>query len=173
MNRKEQHIIDELKQVKTPLPSDDYFLQLKSGILAKLPESNRRIVPFYKKWWTISSAAASVILIVGFLFMQQEAPVKPASKAGPDWSSVSKEDVLAYIEENIDDFEPETIAAQLSQLPEWELSLPASENKASSPAVKTNTKSTDALFDELEDKEILEYLHEEAIDIDDELLIGS
>jgi len=169
VNPKEQHILDELKKVPATLPPDDYFQQLKIGILSQLPET--KIVPLYKRWWAIGSAAASVILLLSMLLLKEETTPQQAS---PDWSSVSKEEVLAYIEDNIDDFEPETLAQHLTDIPEWHETVPTGDTTAIS--FNTNTsdeKASEDLFDDLEHKEILEYLQNEAIDIDDELLIGS
>lgn len=169
MNPKEQHITDELKKAKVPLPSDEYFAQLKSELLSQLP-GQAKVVPFYKKWWAIS-AAASVALLIGLFFLKEE-PAEQQTAAAPDWNSVSREEVLAYVEDNIDDFEPETLAQHLTAIPEWHETIPGNDlAEASMPVSGGN--STNTLFDELEDKEILEYLNEEAIEIDDELLIGS
>ena len=169
MNPKEQHILDELKKAPATLPPDDYFQQLKTGILSQLPET--KIVPLYKRWWAIGSAAASVILLLSLLLLKEETTPQQAS---PDWSSVSKEEVLAYIEDNIDDFEPETLAQHLTDIPEWHETVSTGDTTAISFNINTpDKKASEDLFDDLEHKEILEYLQNEAIDIDDELLIGS
>jgi hypothetical protein len=166
MNPNERHIIDELKKAATPLPPDDYFTQLKNDLLAGTVTV--KIVPLYRRRWMIVSAAASVILVVAFLVRNGQ-PAGSATGA-PDWNSVSREEVLAYIDDNIDDFETETIAAQLDSLPDWRAS-------AADTSVIAQTGSADEkydkLFDGVEKEDILEYLQEEDDEVYDELLIGS
>jgi hypothetical protein len=174
VNPKEQHIIDELKKGATPLPDDGYFAQLKSDVFAKIGPAPAKVVPLYRKWWALTSAAASVLLIVTFFLRGGE--TDPSVHARPDWNSVSREEVLAYIHENIDDFEAEAIASHLDSLPDWnaKLQVASADTLALANAEPSvNKNKYDQLFDNIDKEDILQYLDEEAIDIDDELLIGS
>jgi len=176
VNPQEEHIIDKLKKGTTPIPGDDYFAQLKSDLFAQLPEEKApaKIVPLYRKWWLAASAAASVLLIVT-LFLRGGG-TDPSTNRQPDWDSVSREEMLAYIHENIDDFEPETIAAHLDSLPSsnTDMSVASADTLSLATAGKPTSKSGyDQLFDNIDKEDILEYLDEEGIDLDDELLIGS
>jgi hypothetical protein len=168
VNPNERHIIDELQKGTTPLPSDDYFARLKSDLLSKTEPA--KVVPFYRKRRAIATAAAaaSVVLIVTFLLHSGQ-PAAPVAEA-PDWNSVSREEVLAYIDEHIDDFEAETIAAELDSLPDSNIA-----ETDTLTIARTSTAETkyDELFDGIEKEDILEYLQEEATEIDDELLLGS
>lgn len=183
METNERHIIDELNKQTTPLPSDAYFAQLKSEVLAKAGASAEpghhppasslkgggKIVPLYRKRRTliaIATAAAGVILIVT-LFLPNDQPAPPTAQQ-PDWNSVSREDVLAYIDDNIDQFEAEAIAAHLDSLPSWSVETASA---ATTIAVNGRGQSKyDDLFDDIEKEDILEYLQDEAIELDDEQL---
>lgn len=164
MNRNERHIIDELQKQPTQLPADDYFLQLKSDVLGKLPKG--KIVPLYRRWWMIGSAAASVVILLLVTFIRPEVQEQPT---GPDWDSVTREELFAYVDENIADFETEAIAAQLSEIPNWTANA-----SSSNSAIRTEKeKRTDELFQQLNSEEILNYLQEENLeDLDEDLLNG-
>lgn len=168
MNPNERHIIDELRKGTTPLPSDDYFAQLKSSMLSKIGPA--KVVPLYRRRRAIATAAAAagIVLVVAALFRSGES-TRPTA-AAPDWNSVSREEMLAYIDEHIDDFEAETIAAQLDSLPSWNTASPDTLTLARTEAPPAKY---DDLFDGIDKEDILEYLQEEAIEVDDELLIGS
>lgn len=166
MNTNEQHIIDELKKGTTPVPANDYFAQLKQTIFDQL-EPTVKIVPLYRKSWFITTVAASIALVISmtFFFNENETP-KPAV-AAVDWNSVSRDDVLAYIDENIDDFETEALAQHLHSIPALTASVdiqqPASVEKRK--AVKED--KYDKLFKDIDKQDIIEYLQEEEIDLEE------
>ncbi len=115
----------------------------------------------------ISSAAASVVIVLLLTFIKSEVP--QSKPTGPDWDSVTREELFAYVEENIADFETEAIAEQLSELPDWtNVSVAAPETVLT----KTPEHETDKLFDELNKEEILNYLQEEDLEDFDEDLFG-
>jgi hypothetical protein len=178
VNPQEEHIIDALKKGATPLPDDAYFAQLKSDVLGQLGPVPARVVPLYRKWWALASVAASLALIIALFLRGGE--TDPSARTSPDWNSVSREEMLAYIHENIDDFEAEAIAANLDSLPNWNAQLASADTltlavRHSAQARGTHAKASgyDQLFDDIDKEDILEYLDEEAIELDDELLIGS
>ena len=165
MNTEDKHMIDDLTKRPVELPSNDYFDQLKAELLAQAQVP--KVIPFYRKGWVMLSAAASVAVIVSLFFMQKQTTTETV----PDWDTVSKEEVLAYIEDNIEDFEAESIGDQLAVVPEWETGTVVSEK-----AVGHSThpgQSYHELLNEVNNNEILEYLKEDVIDIDDELLISN
>lgn len=164
MNRNERHIINELQKRQPALPGDDYFAQLKTDVLGKLPQA--KIIPLYRRWWMVSAAAASVVIVLLLTFMRSEVQPKPA---GPDWDSVTREELFAYVEENIADFETEAIAEQLSEIPDW-TNVSVANPESAQPTAKE--RETDQLFDQLEKEEILDYLQEEDLEYLDEDLLN-
>lgn len=177
MNQQERHIIDDLKKGKTPLPSDEYFAQLKSAMLARTAPA-KKVIPLYRKpWFLTTAAAASILLVVSLFFRGNETTVTPVEK--PDWSSVSQDEVLAYIHANIDDYEPEMIASHLDSIPDWSETIEATETTQTTTDVaavlpaKTPASTYDHLLKTINKEDILEYLQEEAVDMDDDMLGGS
>lgn len=166
MNTNEQHIIDELKKGTTPVPADDYFAQLKQGIFDQL-EPTVKMVPLYRKPWFITTVAASIALIVwiSFLFDGNETP-KPAV-AKVDWNSVSRDEILAYVDENIDDFEAETIAQQLDSIPDWTATSLEAEKTTYRPVKSAKEEKYDDLFKDIDKQDILKYLEEEDFELDE------
>lgn len=160
-----------------PLPSDDAangYPQSSSVIRRTLPsEGGSKIIPLYRKTWFQIAAAASVVLIVTlFALNGGEAPkTRIAQTQQPDWNSVSQEEVLAYIDENIDDFETEVIAQHLDPIPQWNTETELAVNGApvTPKAGKEKTDKYDELFNELDQEDILEYLEDEG-ELDEDLL---
>jgi len=168
----EQHIIDELNKGITPLPSDDYFAQLHANIFSQIETSvPPKIIPLYKKNWFLLSTAASITLIISLALFQGNEPTEKVV-AEVDWNSVSREEVLAYVDNNIDDFETEELIKHLDSIPHWEHAIaPESNNDLSQIKEKTsNSTENDELFKDIDKEEILRYLEDEYIELDDELL---
>ncbi|ASS48963.1 MAG: hypothetical protein A3D31_05490 [Candidatus Fluviicola riflensis] len=166
MNTNEQHIIDELKKGTTPVPVDNYFAQLKQNIFDRL-EPTVKIIPLYRKSWFITAVAASIALVISLTFFFDGNETQQPSIADVDWNSVSRDEVLAYIDENIDDFETEALAQQLNSIPEWSATVDIT-GTASAGTNKTGKEDKyDRLFKDVDKQDILEYLEEEDIDLEE------
>ncbi|MES2554691.1 MAG: hypothetical protein V4604_00995 [Bacteroidota bacterium] len=163
MNTNEQHIIDELKKGTTPVPADDYFAQLKQNIFDQL-EPTVKIVPLYRKSWFITTVAASIALIVSITFFFDSNETPQPAVATVDWNSVSRDEVLAYIDENIDDFETEALAQQLNSIPDWTADIRTTSIGTTKPGKEDKY---DKLFKDVDKQDILEYLEEEDIDLEE------
>lgn len=172
MSLNEQHIIDELKKGTTPLPGDDYFAQLKSNLMRHTEPVP--VIPIYRRLWFVSSAAAACVLLTVSIFVYKGKPTTDNTAGNVNWNSVSREDVLAYIQDNIEEFETEAIAAHLDTIPDWKHTavVPATDSLGIPHSSKGNS-DYEQLFNDLDKEEILKYLQEEAVDIDDEMLLGS
>jgi hypothetical protein len=179
----EQHIIDELKKRPAEVPGEDYFAGLKSDILQRIkvtdtqsppPQSpskgGSRTIPLYRKTWFQIAAAASVVLIVSLFALNtsEERGTQVAQAQQPDWNSVSQEEVLAYIQENIDDFETEAIAQQLDSIPAWSVGeeLAVNEAPVTTKAAQQKADKYDELFRDIDQEDILEYLEDEELEED-------
>lgn len=170
MNTNEQHIIDELKKGTTPVPGDEYFAQLKQDIFDRL-EPTVNIIPFYKKPWFISAVAASIALIVSVTYFFDGSETQKPTVATVDWNSVSRDEILAYIDDNIADFETETIAQHLDSIPNWTLAQPVIGKITRTNSTKSKKEEKyDDLFKDIDKQDILKYLEEEEIELDEEML---
>lgn len=166
METPQGHIIEKLKKQPASLPDDAYFTSLKSGLMEQVEsmETTAPILPLYRRKWLMGGVAAAILALVVIPRWWTSEPPKTVV----DWNSVSREELLAYVDEHIADFDAATIAAQLDNIPEWHTGIETKDTIAN-----PQESRSEELFDELEDEEILEYLQQEVIELDDELLIGS
>lgn len=197
MNQENKHIIDDLKVAPIQMPSDSYFEALKKSILneigndglkkkkeedpsadepkieASLGKSEKlkdtpRIIPMYKRWYVWGSAAA--ILAFAILLSWNNTNT-PAESGSINLSSVSNEEIYDYLNENIEDLDPETIAVHLSDDAVAQNEDQGSENTPTEKKDDFSSKSN--LLDHVEDQEILDYLKDESGELDEYLLIES
>lgn len=185
MNPEEKHIIDELTKRAAEIPGADYFARLKVEVMEKASTSSLldpsqspskeagKSVPLYRKTWFQVAAAASVVLIIALFVLNGSKEPQPltAQTQKPDWESVSQEEVLAYIQENIDDFETETIAEHLDSIPQWSAGEELAVNNVSAApkTMQKNADKYDELFRDIDRDDILEYLEAEG-ELDEDLL---
>jgi hypothetical protein len=154
----QKDIFDYLKPQKIETPEQGYFDQLAKNVIdSQMP----KIVPLYKKpiFW-LSSAAAVIAIVVVFNFDNSPEESNNVLLALND---IPQQDVYAYIDENIDDFDEELLAEFIE--------VNTIEAVDFTPEVKSNpveTVSDPALnFDDIDTEDILEYLRNEEIDIYD------
>jgi cell division protein FtsX len=153
--------IDNLEKRRQQLPGGDYFTELKTSVLDRTKPA--RIVPFYRNRRILAVAAAAVIVFtLPFI-------LKNGQQTPPDWNSVSRDELFAYVSENIEEFETDDIAAQLAELPEINNDIELNPEKAQA---SDKNEKIDELFDSLGQEDILEYLEEEVPEIDEESITG-
>ena len=179
MNQENKHIIDDLKVAPIQMPSDSYFEELKKSILNEIgndglkKENEPRIIPMYKRWYVWGSAAA--ILAFAILLSWNNTNTPPESQS-INLSSISNEEIYDYLNENIEDLDPETIAVHLSNDAVAQKENQSSENEVAETSEDFSSKST--LLDHVEDQEILDYLKDDPDfyregELDEYLLIES
>lgn len=171
VNQNEKHIIDDLKVNATPLPSNEFFEQFKADMMKQVNEvqPETKIIPLYKRWYSWTSIAAAIALIITLNWNRTD--VQTPNKQKVDFSSVSKAEILEYMEENIDDVEIAQLAEHLDEIPQVDLSNTV-ETPSNDIADQPNNQKDD-LFEDLDKDEILKYLQEEDLDLEEELFIGS
>lgn len=169
MNNEQNNILSKLEKVSTQVPNDLFFETLKKQVVGKL-ENEPKVVPFYRKKWL--QAAASILLLIGigsvYLFNTKE-PV-PNTKETVDFSSLSEDDILKYIENNQEDFDERELASALIELPA--IGNPVQVQSKQKISSKKEAE-LEKMWNDLEDEDILEYLQEESDDLDEELIFGS
>ncbi len=168
MNNEQNNILSKLEKVPTQVPNDLFFETLKKQVVNKL-ENEPKTVPFYRKTWL--QAAASIILLIGigsvYLFNSKE-PV-PGTRQKVDFSSLSKDDIIRYIENNQEDFDERDLASALIDLPTLGNTVQVQSKQKNS----IRETELEKMWNNLEDEDILEYLQEESDDLDEELIFGS
>jgi len=176
MNNEDKNILSKLNKVPVQVPNDDFFESLKVHVVDKI-NTETKIVPFYKRMPFRAAATIAILIAVGSFYFMQNNPkpeVQQTQSAQVDFSSLSKQDILAYIEENSEEFETEDLVNVLGEIPSIERT--SQENisdiaKNNSTTEKPN--ATQKLWKELDDEDILKYLEEQSEDLDEELILGT
>lgn len=175
METNKRHIIDELKHNQAPLPDNAFFEQLKADVLKKMetekPEQSAKVIPLYRKMWFIGAVAAGMALLLTIPVLFKSEEPQQMQQAEVSWDDVSREEMLAYIDDNIADFDEELLAQHLDSIPHSKaaVSITNSTGNALKKAKSKKEKQEKNLFENIDKEDILEYLDEEAIDLDDEL----
>ena len=165
-------MLSNLEKVPTQVPDDAFFETLKAKVADKI-NSEVKIVPFYRKTWL--QIAASLVLLLGigtfYLTNNRETPAVMQKKV--DFSSLDKNEIIRYIEENQEDFDNEELAALLTDDPIFkenntEIEPKTTELNPKSKSVKS--VELEKMWKEIDDEEILKYLEEENYDVDDDII---
>lgn len=175
METNKRHIIDELKKNQSPLPEDAFFDKIKSDILQRIETETAipaaKVIPLYRRMWFVASIAAGVALLLSIPVLFRNEQPQQTQQAEVTWDDVSREEMLAYIDENIDDFDEELLAQHLDSIPHTKaaVSITHASGNILKKAKQKAEKKEKNLFENIDKEDILEYLEEEAIDLDDEL----
>lgn len=184
MNQDNKYIIDDLEVNRVQIPSEDYFEALKMNVLDQINQNvpiaigmrqngQAKIIPLYKRWYVWSSAAA--ILLFAILFSWNN-PNTVENPTPINLSSVSDEEIYEYLDQHIEDIDPETIAVHLGSD-----KLTQNQQEGAPETSKKNINqsvSNPTLFENIRDEEILDYLKEDPDtyrdgELDEYLLIES
>jgi len=149
------NIFDQVNPRKVDVPDVDYFVKMANTISAS-QKATVKVIPLYKKplFWA-SSVAATIALI--FVF-NMEASTEKTFNIQLAMNDVSTEEIFSYVDENIDEFE-------ISEIAEI---IPKGEIDALTISQPTSEKNEGNLsFESISDDEIIEYLLDEGIDLED------
>ena len=176
MNNDEKNILSQLNKVPVQVPNDDFFESLKVHVVDKI-NTETKIVPFYKRMSFKAAATIAVLIAIGSVYFLQnntKPEVQPTQTAKADFSTLSKQDILAYIEENSEEFETEDLVGVLAEIPSIDKTTKKNNSEiatTNSTTVKSN--ATQKLWKELDDEDIMKYLEEQGEDLDEELILGT
>lgn len=149
------NIFDQVNPRKIDVPEGDYFKQMASSIIAN-QKATPKVVPLYKKpvLW-ITSVAATIALIIVF---NMNASNEKTFNIQLAFSEVSTNEIISYVDENIDEFELSeiTVAIPESKLNEMEKSQTVS-----------SENENNLSFENISDEEIIEYLLDEDVELDE------
>lgn len=157
-------IFDHLKPRETPIPDASYFESMAKSVIESQKKSP--IIPLYKRPVVWLSAVAA-IFIAGILIVNFSATSDTNSDPLLALNDVSSDELYAYIDENIDDFETDLIVEALneSSVDEMNFIEPEPVEQIKPKAEKINPEPIS--FDEVDSKDILDYFNEEGIDSDE------
>lgn len=164
--KEEKDIFDFLEKRPIQTPEKDYFSQLAKKAMEHADQEQPvvKIIPLYKRplLWAASSAAAVMLL-----FLWNTKTETPKTIAAFGMKDLSKKEILAYVDANIEDFDEEML---MEFIPENRMNFEASSSieieVESLPKTTNNTNLTRSL-ESISNDEILEYLQDESIDLDD------
>ena len=159
----QKDIFDYIKPREIETPEQSYFDQLTKSVI---DSQQPKIIPIYKKpifWLSSAAAVIAVMVVLNFDNSTQE-----SGNVLLALNDISKQEVQAYINDNIDDFDEELIAEYIQENTIESVSLVVEE-----PITFDEPVSDPALnFDDIDAADILEYLESEEIDLydlDDEI----
>ena len=161
---KEKNIVDFLKPREKESLDNAYFDNLAASIISAHPKvETKKIIPLYKKttFWISSIAAVFIGLIALKTFTS-------SSEKTYNFNSVSHSELMAYVEDNIDEFDQDLLIKYIPvESPTKMKAKELIEQKTATEKVQVNSKSKTVLFDDLQKEDILNYLDAEELSIDD------
>jgi len=166
--QKQKDIFEYLEVRKSKTPDKAYFEQMAIDVLS---QHSVKIVPIYRRPIAVLSAVAAAVILV-FVLINFNSTENIETNPLTALNDLPSQDLISYVDENIDDFDSELIAEYIpidnietdypiEVIDEYEIS-----NQDLSEAIS---------FENVSNDDILEYLENEEIDIydleDDEIII--
>lgn len=158
--KENEDIFEHLKKRKIETPSKDYFDALATSIIEQ-ESKETKVIPIGRKvlYWSTATAA---ILVVGFFLFN--IPQQQNTNILAQLEDVSTEELIAYVDENIDDFDTDHLGETLSDDEIEKLDNELSPEMSDISFIE----STESIsFDNIDEQDILDYLELEDIDLDD------
>lgn len=162
---KDQDILSKLKYQKPKSPGPEYFEQIAMTVIEL--ESSNKTIPLFKRpvLYIGLSIAASIVLFFGIYIGNSSETGTDTINVAQELSELEQDQVLAYIDKNIDDFDVELISEFATDLEIHEDLIPVVTEEVE--VTLNNASSIDEKIDEINSEEILQYLKEQGIDPND------
>jgi len=167
----EKDIFDFIEKRSFDSPDSSYFEGLADKVIAEtnVPSAQKaKVVPLYRRPITWISGVAAAVLVAFLLLPNEQKTIVDSSNA--NFTDLSKQEVLAYVNDNIEDFDEELLVEFIALK---SLKTTAAQKNEQEPEesletlVETETKDLQESLKSISDEEILEYLEEEGLDSDD------
>ncbi len=158
--KKNEDIFEHLKKRKIETPSKDYFEALAESVI-KQESKAPKVIPIGRKVLYWSTAAAAILVIGFFLF---NLPQQPATNILAQLEDVSTEELIAYVDENIEDFDTDQLGETLS---DEEIDKLNEEINIEMSDISFVESSEPISFEDIDEQDILDYLELEDIDLDE------
>jgi len=172
-------IFDFIEKRPIETPDSSYFKDLADKVLSEAKEEpeerQAKIIPLYRRPVAWISGVAAAILVAFLMLPNTSDPLNPLT-GFTNSNEPSRAEVLAYVNENIDDFDEELliefIAIKNLEADEAETQELEPEEEALETIIETETKDLQESLQNISDEEILEYLEMEGeLDEDDEFIL--
>ncbi len=166
-------IFDFIEKRPIETPDADYFKGLADKVIADAAEepeeTKAKIIPLYRRPAVWLSGVAAAVL-VAFLMLPDDEIINGPS--GVTFDDLSKKEVLAYVDENIEDFEEELLMEfiatdNLKINPSFEANAVETVDPIET-IVETETQDLQESLESISNEEILEYLEDEGFGSEDE-----
>ena len=158
--KENEDIFEHLKKRKIETPSKDYFDALAASVIEQ--ESKKtKVIPIGRKILYRSTSAAAILVIGLFLF---NTPDQQERNILAQLDDVSTEELISYVDENIDDFDSEQLGETLS---DEEIDKLDEELSIEMLDISYVESSESISFDDIDEQDILDYLELEDIDLDE------
>lgn len=146
-----KNIFDQFQLKEKPKVPEAYFENLANEVMGKAKKVSPIRVLYKRPVFWFSAAAAMLVLFVGIRFFTQPEDLT--------FEDLSDKEILAYVEENLDDIETELLIETATS----ELNYP---EKESSENQQTKTVSTSTQSDSISKEDILHYLNSQEVDLE-------
>lgn len=147
------NIFDQVQKRKITVPESAYFDSMADSIIS---QQAPKIVPLYKKPLVWISSAAAVALIA--ITIQLSTSTEESMNLQTALNDIPHETILAYVSENIDDYEIDEIAEIIPDQTIQDIEV-------FKPIVVESESNLS--FENISNEEIMEYLLEEGVDLED------
>lgn len=151
-------ILDYLKKREVGTPDKSYFNDLANSVIQE--QSGGTVIPLYRKLIYWSSSVAAMLLVSFFLFRSS---TNTEVDLLAQFEQISTDELLAYVDDNIDEFETDLIVESLT---DDEL-LTLDEELSPIVTIESNPEESQLSFDVLDENDIKDYLESEGMDIED------
>lgn len=160
------NILKQIKIKSQPKVDQAYFDQLKDKMLREVAQQPKAKVFYLKPIFWLSTAAASLLILFGIQFFNTE------QEPQVSLSSLSKEELSAYVEEHIDEYEESTLGDfnQEKQRAVFKEKInPKEENPVSNVEVSTQKDfiGSKQLLQEISNEDLYLYLMSDEFDLDE------
>ncbi|MDB2656571.1 hypothetical protein N9Y60_00800 [Crocinitomicaceae bacterium] len=178
-------IFDFIEKRPIETPDSSYFKDLADKVIADAStsstgtgqvtdQSKAKIIPLYRRPAAWISAVAAAVLVAFLMLPESSDPV--IIDGGAASVEPSRAEVLAYVNENIDDFDEELLVEfiAIKNLASKSASSQESEpeEEALETMIETETEDLQESLKNISDEEILEYLELEGeLDEEDEFIL--
>ena len=158
--KENEDIFDHLKKRKIETPHKDYFDALAASVI-KQESKETKVIPIGRKILYRSTSAAAILVIGLFLF---NTPDQQERNILAQLDDVSTEELISYVDENIDDFDSEQLGETLS---DEEIDKLDEELSIEMLDISYFESSESISFEDIDEQDILDYLELEDIDLDE------
>lgn len=157
----QRNILDDLKAKKIAIPDEAFFKSLATkAIQNSVPKKSVKIVPLVA---VVLSAAAALVLI--FWILGSKSINDSINEETISFASLEDEEILAYVETNIDDFEEDELSDLVVLSVKNSVDITIKEGKIEQVNVEF-----EEMISSLSDEEIMSFLEDQSSEEDEELV---